>query len=276
MNRGRISVLMYHALTDANGTCEGADPHYAVSRRTLGTHLAIIRACGGVPRSLASLLDAGTTDRRDHDAAFATAMTFDDGHVSNFDAAIDIANVGGSADFFVNPARVGSTNYASWAMLDEMAAAGMSIQSHGHTHRYFNELSEAEIYEELQRSKSTIENKLGRPVTVFAPPGGRLKPTVAAIAKVIGYRAICASNAGLWRGADSVWRIPRFAVLHSTSDQQLERWVSQHPAEIAKIRLRQVALDGMKAVLGNARYEKWRSAALGTATTDSQKSADIK
>jgi peptidoglycan/xylan/chitin deacetylase (PgdA/CDA1 family) len=264
MNRATISVLMYHALTDANGQCSGADPHYAVSRRTLANHLAIIRARNSMPRSLADLFDQSTPSDSE---MYATALTFDDGHISNFDAAKDIANVGGSADFFINPARVGDRDYASWALLDEMAAAGMSIQSHGHTHRYFNELSEAEIYDELYRSKSTIENKLGRPVTIFAPPGGRLKPTVAAIAQGLGYRAICASNAGLWKTSGSLWRIPRFAVLHSTSDAQLTRWVSQHPAELAKIRLRQLALDSMKAVLGNARYEKWRGAALGASQT---------
>jgi peptidoglycan/xylan/chitin deacetylase (PgdA/CDA1 family) len=261
MTRANITVLMYHAIADEVGAGAGADTHYTVSRRNLANHLALIRESGRTPQSLAALLDAKNSPVN---AAKATAVTFDDGHVSNFDAAKDIADAGGSADFFVNPARVGSPHYASWSMLDEMASAGMSIQSHGHTHRYFNELSEAEIYEELHRSKSTIESKLGRAVTVFAPPGGRLKPTVAAIAQGLGYQAICASNAGLWKMGGSAWRIPRFAVLHSTSDAQLQRWVSQQPSEIAKIRLRQFALDSMKSVLGNARYEKWRGAALGT------------
>jgi peptidoglycan/xylan/chitin deacetylase (PgdA/CDA1 family) len=251
-----VSVLMYHALLDANGECADADRHYAVTRPTLNRHLALMREAQREPSSLAKLLGDGSRANR-------VVLTFDDGHISNIDAARDIASQNGSADFFVNPDRVGKPNYLSWSALREMAEMGMSIQSHGQTHRYFNEMTDAEASDELRKSKEEIEQKVGKAVTVFAPPGGRLTPRVAAIAERLGYEAICSSRVGLWRKGTSSWNIPRFAVLLGTGDEQLRRWITQDKIELAKLLARQHVLDTMKRLLGNRGYERFRATALG-------------
>jgi peptidoglycan/xylan/chitin deacetylase (PgdA/CDA1 family) len=256
MSVDNVSVLMYHALIDETGDCLDADRHYAVTRPTLIRHLALMREARLRPASVASLLASGTK-------ADQVAMTFDDGHLSNIDAASDIADQNGSADFFVNPDRVGKPNYLSWTALREMSAMGMSIQSHGLTHRYFNEMTDTEAHDELRKSKKEIEQHIGKPVTIFAPPGGRLTPRVAAIAEQLGYEAICSSRVGLWRKGTSSWNIPRFAVLLGTSDEQLKRWITQDKIELAKLSLRQRALDTMKRVLGSRGYERFRAAAIG-------------
>jgi peptidoglycan/xylan/chitin deacetylase (PgdA/CDA1 family) len=256
MSIENISVLMYHALLDANGECMDADRHYAVTRPVLKRHLALMREAQREPMSVARLLGDGSRANR-------IALTFDDGHISNIDAARDIADQNGSADFFVNPDRVGKPNYLSWAALREMSAMGMSIQSHGLTHRYFNEMTDAEANDELRKSKEEIERHIGKKVTIFAPPGGRLTSRVAAIAERLGYEAICSSRVGLWRKGASSWNIPRFAVLLGTSDEQLKRWIDQDKIELAKLLFRQRTLDTMKRLLGNRGYERFRAAALG-------------
>ncbi len=257
----KVSVLMYHALFDRSGQCASADPHYAVARETLSNHLSIIREARLEPSSVAKLLMENSRERK-------VAITFDDGHISNLDAAQDIAAQNGSADFFVNPQRVGDAHYLSWSALREMSAMGMSIQSHGQTHRYFDEMTDAEASEELRRSKSDIEQNVGTPVTIFAPPGGRLTPRVAGLAQTLGYEAICSSQVGVWKQSTSLWNVPRFAVLRGTNDEKLRRWVTQAKLEITKLMLRQQALDGMKRLLGNRRYEQFRARALGATADD--------
>jgi peptidoglycan/xylan/chitin deacetylase (PgdA/CDA1 family) len=263
MLRDGVSVLMYHALLDASGGCADADRHYAVTRPTLNRHLAMMRESHLQPLSLTHLLVDGSPTPR-------VALTFDDGHISNLEAAQDIAAQSASADFFVNPERVGKQHYLSWSALREMADMGMSIQSHGHTHRYFNEMTDAEATEELRRSKAEIEQRIGLPVTIFAPPGGRLTPRVPMIADRLGYKAICSSRVGVWRTGSSALNIPRFAVLLGTSDEQLRRWIRQDRLEVFKLSMRQGGLGAMKRLLGNRGYERFRAAALGRSADSSR------
>ncbi len=257
---------MYHALFDAHGDCTGADAHYAVTREAFRRQLAEVKRGGAVPSSVASLL-AATNGKH------CVAYTFDDGHVSNADAAMDIAAEGGTADFFINSSVVGRVPVLDWPTLREMADAGASIQSHGHTHRYFDALSEGEIRDELATSKAMIEAHLGTPVTIFAPPGGRLQPAVARIARELGYEAICSSGVGLWKLDGSRWNIPRFAVLRATSDAQFRHWIEQDRVELIKLTVRHRALDSAKRILGNRGYEKLRARLLGDESTP-EKSAN--
>jgi peptidoglycan/xylan/chitin deacetylase (PgdA/CDA1 family) len=253
----KLTVLMYHALIDDKGRAEGADAHYAVTREVFRQHIAAVKIKGATPRSVASIL------AEDHGVGNAIAFTFDDGHASNADAAMDLASEGGSADFFINSSTVGSANILDWPTLREMVKAGASIQSHGHTHRYFDELSEGEIREELTTSKAEIEAHVGAAVTIFAPPGGRLQPAVARIAREVGFTAICSSSVGLWKLDGSRWNIPRFAVLQGTGEAQFRRWLSQDRVELFKLTTRQGVLDGAKKILGNKGYEKLRARLLG-------------
>ncbi len=255
-----VTVLMYHALADERGQSPSADPHYAVSDVAFRAGLRLIHAAGKRCASVADLL-AGRAS-----PATSVGVTFDDGHASNLAAARLLAQSGGSADFFVNPSTTGTPNALGWSELREMAALGMSIQSHGFHHRYLDELSEAEVRAELHDSKRAIEDQLGAPVTLFAPPGGRVAPNLAQIAGDVGYAAVCSSRVGLWRAGADLWDIPRLAVLCSTPEAQLDRWVRQHALEIFSRRARYSLLTGAKRLLGNQGYERLRQGLLRSAT----------
>lgn len=247
-----VTVLMYHAVDDARGECPGADAHYAVSARQFESHLALARAAGRGVRSVADLL------REPVLAASHVGFTFDDGHGSNGPAAELIARDGGSADFFVNPSQVGAPHYLGWADLRRMADAGMSIQSHGQEHRYLDEMSPAEVVAQLVDSKRHIEDHIGRAVTLFAPPGGRVAPNLRQAAQDAGYVSVCSSRVGLWHTADGAWDVPRMAVLRGTPDAQFTRWVQQDRWEVARQRTRHAVLSTAKRLLGNQGYERLR------------------
>jgi peptidoglycan/xylan/chitin deacetylase (PgdA/CDA1 family) len=244
------AVLMYHAVT-RDGAPVGADPHYAVSAAALREHLARLRARGFRARAVLDVLARGEGER-------TVGMTFDDGHISNFDTALEILlKEDATADFFVNPSTVGKADQVSWAALRQMAAAGMSIQSHGHTHRYFDELSDSEVRDELARSKAEIEDKVGCPVSLFAPPGGRINATVHRLARELGYRAVCTSRPGLWRAG--MGTVPRFPVLASTPAARIEDWASGTGAVLVPSVASYWVRYAAKTALGNALYERVRA-----------------
>ncbi len=268
-----LTVLMYHAITNSSGALVGADPHYAVSRSTFRRHLELVGGMGfratSVARLVAAKIGAPEGNLADADTG-KIAFTFDDGHESNADAASDLLAVSGSADLFINSSMVGKRNYLDWNALSDLAEAGISIQSHGHSHRYFDELSESEINIELATSKSEIEDHLGFAVTLFAPPGGRITRKVHGIAQKLGYCGICNSRVGVWKNGASAWEIPRLAVLSTTPDAQFSRWLRQDNAELAKLKIRHHLLAGAKSMLGNKGYESLRTRLLGRSAASAE------
>jgi len=248
-----VPVLMYHATPGIRPDGPGGyDPHYAVPLESFARQMTLARAAGVPPRHVLAVAESG-----------GCGVTFDDGHATNADAARVLAEHGGTADFFLNTSTLGTAGCLDWSDVREMAALGMSIQSHGHTHRYFDELSPTEIRTELARSKAEIEQAIGRAVVLFAPPGGRLGPDVPAIAAELGYVGICSSRAGLWRPSVGPGDVPRLAVLASTSDGRLERWLRADPDEIARMQARKQVLDFGKRLLGNRLYDRLREALVG-------------
>jgi peptidoglycan/xylan/chitin deacetylase (PgdA/CDA1 family) len=254
-----VAVLMYHAI-EPEGADSDADAHYSVSPAVFESHLDAFVTLGRAPRSVRDLLADATEGRP---IPPAVAITFDDGHASNGAAAERLIARGAGADFFVNPADVGRRHRLSWSALRAMSAAGLSIQSHGHTHDYLDGMSEEGVADTLGRSKAAIEDALGAPCTLFAPPGGRMHPALERLAEAAGYRALCTSRTGTWTPGRGDAAIPRLAVLASSDLGRVSRWARADPLLIARARLRGGALDAMKRLLGNGTYERLRSAALG-------------
>jgi peptidoglycan/xylan/chitin deacetylase (PgdA/CDA1 family) len=242
-------ALMYHAIGD--GDADAQDPHYSVSPARFDAHLDTIAALAG-----------GGTSARDwlEHPSSRVILTFDDGHVSNHRLAFASLRAHAmSADFFVNPGRVGEAGLASWSELREMAAAGMSIQSHGWNHTYFTDLAPAELRQDLLRSRSLIEDKIGQPVTLLAPPGGRMRADLPEVARDCGYRHVLGSQPG--RIAASTPLLPRMAVTASLDETTIADWIAGRG--ITRARARYTVLGLAKRALGDRRYERVRERLLG-------------
>lgn len=253
-----MSVLMFHALHTDAVLCN-ADEHYAMSVISFDD---LVRRLSAQKVNIESLRNIAK--KSNIDTAKFTVFTFDDGHISNYVDAFPILNkYNFSADFFVNSAYVGTEGYMNWQQIAEMHNNGMSIQSHGHHHYYFDELDKKTIIEELEISKKSIEDKIGHEVTIFAPPGGRITPLVKHIAFELGYTAISTSRPGLWTSNTSFDDIPRLPILKSTSVDRVIDWVNLDKSKVNKIRAKYYTTMVGKKLLGNNIYDKLRSAVLG-------------
>jgi peptidoglycan/xylan/chitin deacetylase (PgdA/CDA1 family) len=260
-----VAILMYHAIPAAVGQRGPWDPHYAVAVPRFREQLARLAADGYDCVSVRSLLESRSAERDAAPRRRAVALTFDDGTATDREFALQaLLDARASADFFVNTARIGAPGVVDWTGLRELAAAGMSIQSHGHTHRMLDELDEAALREELDRSRKTLEDRLGTPVELFAPAGGRLPPRAVALARAAGYRAICSSRPGAWRGP-AEFVAPRMAVLASTPTGRIADWAARRPGAMLRERSRHAAAGLAKRTLGNVGYERLRARLLGQA-----------
>ncbi len=255
------TILMYHAVLPPDGGTADWDPHYAVTAAGFRAQLAALHAAGFVAASVASLMATAGAQRSG--PARPVALTFDDGTATDRDVALQLlVDARATADFFVNPSRVGMRGTVSWQGLAEMQQAGMSIQSHAHTHRMLDELSAVEVHDELRRSKQTIEDRLGSAVTLLAPPGGRCTTTVLDTARSLGYSLVCGSQPGVWQGP-AQFLAPRLAVLAATTTARLQSWALGRRRSLLREQARFAATGTAKRILGNVGYERLRARVLG-------------
>ena len=94
--------------------------------------------------------------------------------------------------------------------LQELAAAGMKIGSHGLLHRSWRDLSDTELDEELRESRRRLEGVLGAPVDWAACPFGAYDRRVLRRVRAAGYRRLFTSDGG--PAPRDSWLQPRISV----------------------------------------------------------------
>jgi len=249
-------AVMYHALRACPGDDAGADPHYTVGLARFRQQLAACARLGG-----------GAVSAREWVAGReGVVVTFDDGHASNYRLGFPaLLTAGLRADFFVNPVQVGTPGFASWSELREMSQAGMSIQSHGLDHRtYLTALPPRRLRDELRRARLEIEDHVGCPVMLLAPPGGRAPAGLPRIAAEVGYTHVLGSvPAPLRRGSRNM--LGRFAITADFDEAAFESLLRGGAAR-ARAQVRHAVLQLCKRTLGDGLYERVRETLLGSSS----------
>ena len=141
----------------------------------------------------------------------AALLTFDDGYRSMLHGALPwMVRFRFPAVLFMPTDFIGEYNrfdaeceprevICGWDDLRELQRWGVSVQSHGASHRRLSGLDAVEQEQELLRSKATLEAELESPVEVFAYPYGDCGDSSQALAKALkgaGYRAACLYGGG--------------------------------------------------------------------------------
>lgn len=131
-------------------------------------------------------------------------LTFDDGWQSFYENAFPILQKHGfTATVFLISDYVGrdsawdykKSRHLDWHQILELAQAGIEFGSHSASHADLRALDNARLKHEIEASKKTIEDRLGRQVNFFAYPFGRFDNRVMEHVRIAGYKkAYAASN----------------------------------------------------------------------------------
>jgi peptidoglycan/xylan/chitin deacetylase (PgdA/CDA1 family) len=120
--------------------------------------------------------------------ARAVALTFDDGYMDAYTAALPILQEHGyTATFYIVSGFVGQPGYMGWEEVRALRDAGMEIGAHSVTHPDLTTLGLEDLRAQVAQSGATIAAALGGPVVSFCYPGGRFNDTVAAVAGESGF-----------------------------------------------------------------------------------------
>lgn len=103
--------------------------------------------------------------------------------------------------------------FADWDGARAIAAAGFDIGSHTEHHPILLTESEDEQFRELRRSRTLLEENLGRSVTMIAYPNGRYDATTLRLARAAGYRFGITASGGIANSDTPPLECPRTLML---------------------------------------------------------------
>ncbi len=155
----------------------------------------------------------------------ALGLTFDDAFQELLTFAVPVLRrLGFRATVYVPTAFIGSSS--RWLEragesnrpllggdeLRELAANGIELGAHSHTHPALDVLTVAEARAEVETSKEVLEDVIGLPVHTFAYPFGYESPAVRALVADAGYSSACRVNYSLSTVEEDVYGLSRLPV----------------------------------------------------------------
>jgi peptidoglycan/xylan/chitin deacetylase (PgdA/CDA1 family) len=233
---------MYHGVGAPADPAEGA--RYTVSVDELDAQLEAIAEAGGA-------LDP----RRARTGVPGIVLTFDDGARSVLEVALPrLARRGWVGAIFVTTAWLGRPGRLAPGDLAAFRGAGWLVGSHGHTHRFLPALPEAELRDELLRSREEIARHAGAPPAHLSFPGGRTSRRVEAEARAAGFTTLWSSAPGVNGPLLEPAPLRRTAIRRGEPMARFRRLVRGDAATHAADRIDGAMRALARRAMGEARY----------------------
>ncbi len=251
-----IVYLMYHELELPGRPMVQSQPGYVcyiLREQTFRSQIDWLRQNGWRGLSVSEAL-CSTAEK-------SVVLTFDDGCETDLIAAAPILREAGfHATFYVTAGFLGQTGYMSTSQLRELSSSGFEIGCHSMTHAYLNDADPQQQHAEIVLARSKLEDLIGHPVEHFSCPGGRYNQSALALAKSAGYRSFATSRAYPNRPSSNTFELGRVAVMRSTSQPSFQKICAGE--NLWKIRLSESLRTSVRKTLGNAIYDRVRTAVL--------------
>jgi glycosyltransferase involved in cell wall biosynthesis len=231
-------VLTYHEVVP-----EQATSLYAVSSRQLEEHLRLLADWDPPQQPRRPLLD----------------LTFDDGHISHYRYALPLLDrFGFRATFFITAGWTGSrSGYMAACELRELLAEGHAVQAHGWSHKMLTQCSPAELYDELHRSKETLEDILGIGVDTMSLPHGRWNRQVLEACAQAGYKKVYTSDPSvISQPKEGVVLVARRTMTCNVSSSRLEAVLSGQTKAIDKSEVVGRLKSAARRIIGERFYHR--------------------
>jgi len=226
-----IPFLLYHSISDS--ATPGFRP-WAVAPARFDEHIAFLRESGYTPLTVTETI-------RVFDGAAPlpekpVVVTFDDGFADFADHAVPVlmryafkatlyictGHVGGTSRWLADQGE-GNRRMLSWEQVEALPDAGVECGAHTVTHPQLDTLRLDAARQEIQRSRCTLEDRLGRRVESFAYPHGYHGPRVRALVPAAGYTSACAVKHAMSSSGDDRFALARIIVHADTDVARLSR-----------------------------------------------------
>ncbi|TWT89746.1 Polysaccharide deacetylase [Pseudobythopirellula maris] len=256
-------ALLYHALWQGDAPPEGMpaeEYNLTVEADAFSRQLAELERLGIDVVDIEELLEGPAEGRR------RCAITFDDGHRSDYELALPaLRDRGHTAIFYVITDKTDRDGrFLSSEQIREMRRAGMRIGSHTDTHPWLPLLDRQGVRRELRESKKKLEDLLQEEVADFCLPGGHYNKMVLEEAAAAGYRSVASCRVGVV-DADR-FLLPRLEVRRRLDAKQFAATFDD--ACLRRLARREACKATLRRTLGLRFYTRLRSIVSGLITID--------
>lgn len=214
----RVPILMYHYISVPP---EGSDEYridLSVSPENFRAQMEYLAANGYTTVDLYDVTLAIVNQRQLPPKP--VVITVDDGYRDFYDNAFPVLReLGLKATLFVITDYVdrGEPNYVSWAMVEEMAQAGIRIEPHSKSHVNMNGRGRDFLIWEMLGSRETVEAHIGYTPRYFAYPGGRYDDLAMQVLEELGFWGAVTTYGGRWHGHMDRFEWTRMRVRYTTT-----------------------------------------------------------
>lgn len=234
MSSQRRLYLLYHELRP-----NGSDYSYVLQNKIFEEHVELFARV-----------------RQDIDKLWPE-ITFDDGHISNFEYALPILHSRNmKAQFFITVGWTGrKRGYMGWDELRALHQAGQSIGAHGWSHTLLTHCDKKDLHTELVSARTELEDKLGTSVTTMSLPGGRYNRRVLAACAEAGYTQIYTSIPRSEPSSPGVL-VGRLNIRGDMKSEWVAEILQPENRTLTSLAKQYKAKEAAKALLGDRLYER--------------------
>ncbi len=219
------AILLYHSL-DRSGKIFSTDPSM------FRAHLEALVESGVETVPLEAILKSPG----------AIALTFDDGYDNFHEQALPLliqhglpatlfvvsGQCGGSGQWRSRVGPMVKQRLLSWSQLREISEAGVTIGAHSVSHDNLVSLPEDAVIREMRDCRIEIEDRIGRPVNVFAYPYGISDRRIRKLAQQ-EFRVACGTRLSLVDKNSDPFDLPRIC------DFYLRNYYLKRPARLRRL-----------------------------------------
>ena len=191
-------------------------------------------------------------------------VTFDDGHISNYDLALPfLEKYGMRSIFFITTEWIGAQDRMSAQQLRELLVQRHQVESHTCSHVFLPSCSDSQLYNELARSRRKLEDILGAPVTAVSLPYGRWDRRVLRTALKAGYSQVYTSDPWLSPIArEGIAVAGRLTLRNSMDGAKLRRLLTAKGITKARLQVPFRTKQILKLCIGDGMYHRvWHALA---------------
>lgn len=213
----RVPILMYHYISEPPADADNYRINLSLAPDKFRGQMQYLVDNGYTAIDLYDLILAIT--ERQPLPPKPVILTFDDGYIDAYEYAFPILEEFGlKGTFFIITEYVdyNNPNHMSWAMIEEMAAAGHRMEPHTKTHPDLTNYDwDGQLYQILG-AQETLAAHIGYTPRFLCYPGGRYNETSIKVLEALDFWGAVTTQGGKWHGFNDRYEWRRVRIRYDT------------------------------------------------------------